>query len=85
MTKKVFKFSTDINDFNRLRDWVMQICAKYRKTATIMGYEPTGHYWFIFHQLIEEHSMKLVFVNHARVKKIKEQDTQVPQNRFKGS
>lgn len=74
LTKKVFKFSTELNGFNCFQDWVMQICVKQGKTETVIGCEPTGHYWFTFEQYIKEHGMKLAFVNPASVKKAKELD-----------
>lgn len=78
LTKKVFTFSTDINGFNCFQDWIMQICVKHGKTEAIIGCEPTGHYWFTFHQFVKEHGMKLAFVNPASVKKAKELDDNSP-------
>lgn len=78
LTKKVFKFSTDLNGFNCFQDWVIQICVKQGKTEAVIGCEPTGHYWFTFEQYIKEHGMKLAFVNPASVKKAKELDDNSP-------
>lgn len=76
LTKKVFKFSTDINGFNCFR--FTQVCLKHEKTEAIIGCEPTGHYWFTFHQFVKEHGMKLEFVNPASVKKAKKLDDNSP-------
>ena len=48
MTRKVFRFSTDINGFNSFYDWVTQICIKHGKNEAMIGCEPTGHYWYTF-------------------------------------
>lgn len=74
LTRKVFKFSTDINGFNSFYDWATQVCVKYGKSVAIIGCEPTGHYWYTFYQYVKEHGMKLAFVNPASVKKAKELD-----------
>lgn len=52
LTKKIYKFSLDINGFNCFQDWVIQLCVKYGKTQAIIGFEPTSHYWFTFHQFV---------------------------------
>ena len=46
LTRKVFRFSTDINGFNSFYDWVTQICIKHGKNEAMIGCEPTGHYWY---------------------------------------
>ena len=74
LTRKVFRFSTDINGFNSFYDWVTQICIKHGKNEAMIGCEPTGHYWYTFYQFVKDHGMKLAFVNPASVKKAKELD-----------
>lgn len=78
LTRKVFKFSTDINGFNSFYDWATQVCVKHGKSDAIIGCEPTGHYWYTFYQYVKEHGMKLAFVNPASVKKAKELDDNSP-------
>lgn len=78
LTRKVFRFSTDINGFNSFYDWVTQICIKHGKNEAIIGCEPTGHYWYTFYQFVKDHGMKLAFVNPASVKKAKELDDNSP-------
>ena len=63
LTRKVFRFSTDINGFNSFYDWVTQICIKHGKNEAMIGCEPTGHYWYTFYQFVKEYGMKLVFYN----------------------
>ena len=52
LTRKVFRFSTDINGFNSFYDWVTQICIKHGKNEAMIGCEPTGHYWYTFYQFV---------------------------------
>ena len=78
LTRKVFRFSTDINGFNSFYDWVTQICIKHGKNEAMIGCEPTGHYWYTFYQFVKDHGMKLAFVNPASVKKAKELDDNSP-------
>lgn len=78
LTRKVFRFSTDINGFNSFYDWATQVCVKHGKSEAIIGCEPTGHYWYTFYQFVKEHGMKLAFVNPASVKKAKELDDNSP-------
>ena len=42
LTRKVFRFSTDINGFNSFYDWVTQICIKHGKNEAMIGCEPTS-------------------------------------------
>ena len=78
LTRKVFRFSTDINGFNSFYDWVTQICIKHGKNEAMIGCEPTGHYWYTFYQFVKDYGMKLAFVNPASVKKAKELDDNSP-------
>lgn len=78
LTRKVFRFSTDINGFNSFYDWVTQICIKHGKNEAMIGYKPTGHYWYTFYQFVKDYGMKLAFVNPASVKKAKELDDNSP-------
>ena len=37
LTRKVFKFLTDINGFNTFYDWVTQICVKHGKNEAMIA------------------------------------------------
>ena len=78
LTKKVFRFSADIDGFNRFDEWLGQICLKHGKTDVLVGCEPTGHYWFTLEEFLKSHGKKLAFVNPASVKKAKELDDNSP-------
>ena len=42
LTRKVFRFSTDINGFNSFYDWVTQICIKHGSADAIYQYTDFG-------------------------------------------
>ena len=51
---------------------------RIKKTAVLIGCEPTGHYWFAFAKYVQDHQKTLVMVNPFAVKKIKELDDNSP-------
>lgn len=78
LTKKIFKFSSDINGFCLFEDWAKSQMEKAGKTDVLIGIEPTGHYWFTFEKFIRSKGMRLVFVNPFAVKRLKELDDNSP-------
>lgn len=78
LTKRIFKFHSDLKGFQKFYEWVIQQCTGNGKKEVIVGCEPTGHYWFTFAKFIKEHGMKLVFVNPYAVKQAKELDDNSP-------
>ena len=71
---KIFKFDSNADGFARFDVWIRRLCAENGKTATIVGAEPTGHYWFTFGEHLKKQKMKFVFVNPMHVKRTKEID-----------
>lgn len=49
-----------------------------KKTAVLIGCEPTGHYWFACAKYVNDHQKTLVMVNPFSAKKIKELDDNSP-------
>ncbi len=78
LTRKAFRVTVNQNGFTFFAEWVKQICSKHGKTEVLVGCEPTGHYWYTFEQYVKKNGMKLVFVNPASVKKVKELDDNSP-------
>ena len=78
ISKRVFKFSSDLNGFTCFYEWLRETCKRASKTDVMIGCEPTGHYWYTFEKYIREHGMKLVFVNPFAVKRLKELDDNSP-------
>lgn len=71
---KVFKFSNSREGFENFKDWMQRLRDKYDKSETIVGIEPTGHYWFDLGAYLEDEGILLVMVNPYAVKQTKELD-----------
>ena len=71
LTRKVFRFSNDLDGYIAFEEWVQSVSEKSAKMDNLIGCEPTGHYWFTFAKYVKEHGMKLAFVNptDSRAKK----------------
>lgn len=78
VTKRVFKFNSNLNGFISFQLWVEEICRRAGKSEVLIGCEPTGHYWYTFEKFTREHGMKMVFVNPFSVKRMKELDDNSP-------
>ena len=78
LTRKVFRFSNDLDGYIAFEEWVKSISEKSAKMDILIGCEPTGHYWFTFAKYVKERGMKLAFVNPYHVKQSKEMDDNSP-------
>ena len=76
LTKRIFSFHNDLEGFNSFNLWAEK--TENKKTAVLIGCEPTGHYWFAFTKYVNDHQKRLVMVNPFSVKKIKELDDNSP-------
>lgn len=76
---KVIKFNNDIQGFKEFSKWTEELISKFKKTHTVIGMEPTGHYWFnLAHYLKDNQMVKIVLVNPFHVKRSKEMDDNNP-------
>ncbi len=75
---KVFRFENSKEGFKAFDRWVEKLKHSAKKTAVMVGAEPTGHYWFNLASHLKESGMKLVLVNPHHVKKSKELDDNHP-------
>lgn len=75
---KLLKFSNTAEGFNRLIRWMQNISEQHCKTESIIGMEPTGHYWFTLGDYLKEQGHKLAMVNPFHVKRTKEFDDNSP-------
>ena len=73
-----FLFHNDLEGFNSFNLWAETLKTENKKTAVLIGCEPTGHYWFAFVKYVNDHQKRLVMVNPFSVKKIKELDDNSP-------
>ena len=78
VSKRVYRFSSDLEGFNGFYEWSQINSKKAGKTEILVGCEPTGHYWYTFEKYLREHEIKLVFVNPFAVKRLKELDDNSP-------
>lgn len=78
LTKRIFSFHNDLEGFNFFNLWAETLKTENKKTAVLIGCEPTGHYWFAFAKYVNDHQKRLVMVNPFSVKKIKELDDNSP-------
>jgi len=71
-------FENNLLGFESLLYWIKEMEKKHGKTETIVGMEPTGHYWLNLEKFLREYGIKLVLVNPAHVKKSKSLDDNSP-------
>ena len=61
--KKVFHFNDDVEGYKAFKGWVEAHKARTGAETVIIGFEPTGHYWFSFGRYVKRMGMMLVLVN----------------------
>jgi transposase len=75
---KLLRFSNTAEGFQRLEEWMQNINQQHNKTDIIVGFEPTGHYWFNLGDYLKNKGHKLAIVNPFHVKRTKELDDNSP-------
>lgn len=75
---RLLKFSNTAEGFQLLERWMRDTCEQQRKTEIIVGFEPTGHYWFVLGDHLKRQGHKLAIVNPFHVKRTKELDDNSP-------
>lgn len=75
---KLLRFSNSAQGFESLDNWMNEIMRQKGKTETIVGFEPTGHYWFNLGDHLQKRGHKLAIVNPFHVKCTKELDDNSP-------
>lgn len=75
---KTLTFKNSNLGFNSLLKWINKLSAEHSKSNTIIGLEPTGHYWFCLFKFLQENGIKVVVVNPFHVKRSKELDDNSP-------
>lgn len=78
VTRKPVPFSNSMEGFNSFCNYVTELMQKNNFEETLVGFEPTGHYWFDLGQYLSGKSIKFVLVNPHHVKKFKEMDDNSP-------
>ena len=65
-------FENNEEGFNRFLEWINKIKGKNRLDTTIVGMEPTGHYWINLSKWLSNEKIDVVTVNPHLVKRNKE-------------
>ncbi|NOU95691.1 IS110 family transposase [Paenibacillus sp. LMG 31456] len=72
------EFSNDEVGFQFFHRWIRDLLTSYQLQASIIGMEPTGHYWLSFARWLERNQFEAVLVNPHLVKKNKENRDNTP-------
>ena len=75
---KLLRFSNSRQGYEDLESWMQGIMKEHGKTEAIVGFEPTGHYWFTLGDRLQSQGHRLGIVNPFHVKCTKELDDNSP-------
>jgi transposase len=75
---KLLRFSNTRQGYESLENWMQEIMREHGKTEAIVGFEPTGHYWFTLGDHLQRQGHRLGIVNPFHVKCTKELDDNSP-------
>ena len=75
---KLLRFSNSRQGYETLENWMQKIMQEHKKTEAIVGFEPTGHYWFTLGDHLQRKGHRLGIVNPFHVKCTKELDDNSP-------
>ncbi len=78
LTRRPIPFTNSMEGFNAFHDVVTDLMDKNNLEITLVGLEPTGHYWFNLGQYMNGKNIKFVMVNPHHVHKSKELDDNSP-------
>lgn len=78
LTRKPIPFSNSMEGFIAFHSAVVELMEKNHLAETLVGFEPTGHYWFNLGQYLSGKDIKFVMVNPHHVHKAKELDDNSP-------
>ena len=75
---KLLRFENSAQGFAAFDAWLHEIQQKHGMTEAIVGFEPTGHYWFNPGDHLEACGHKLAILNPYHVKCARELDDNSP-------
>ncbi len=75
---RLLRFSNGRQGYGMLEDWMQAVMREHGKTEAIVGFEPTGHYWFTLGDHLRRKGHRLGIVNPFHVKCTKELDDNSP-------
>lgn len=71
---KLLRFSNTNQGYETLERWMQEIMKEKGKTEVLVGFEPTGHYWFTLGDHLQRKGHRLGIVNPFHVKCTRELD-----------
>ena len=71
---KLLRFSNTAQGYEVLNQWMQKTMQQMKKTDVIVGFEPTGHYWFTLGDYLKNKGYALGIVNPFHVKCTRELD-----------
>ena len=74
LSSKPFRFANDQAGFKSLKTWIDGVKKRDGLNEVVVGFEPTGHYWFNLGSYLKSIGIRMVMVNPAHVKRTKEFD-----------
>lgn len=74
ISRKAFVFENTESGFGLLDSWMTKLADENGKAKVMVGFEPTGHYWFPLGHHLEEQGTEFVVVAPQHVKHSKEMD-----------
>ncbi len=75
---KLLRFENSAQGFEAFDAWLQGIMQKHAMSEAIVGFEPTGHYWFNLGDHLKVCGHKLAIVNTNHVKWARELDDNTP-------
>jgi len=75
---KLLRFSNTAQGYEALGSWMKNTMQQQEKTEAIVGFEPTGHYWFTLGDHLQSKGHRLGIVNPFHVKCTRELDDNSP-------
>jgi len=78
LTKKPIPFSNSMVGFNAFHEEVKRLMEQNDLEEILVGFEPTGHYWFNLGQFLSGKNIRFVMVNPLHVHRTKELDDNSP-------
>jgi transposase len=75
---EALSFTNDEDGFNSLLQWIQKLQTAHHLSATVVGMEPTGHYWLNVSRWLAARQFEVVLVNPHLVKKNKENRDNTP-------
>lgn len=75
---KLLRFNNTAQGYEAMEEWMRKIMDQKAKTEAIVGFEPTGHYWFTLGDHLKSRGHRLGIVNPFHVKCSRELDDNSP-------